>query len=77
VADGTYYATITAIRDYGTIVAVHLTRGGPVFFDHRPFGWLVEDRCGGDASQLIGVKARERDIEGVQTLQFEDEEGEF
>jgi hypothetical protein len=49
--------TVTGIEDHGTIVIVRLTTAAgldfPIFFDHRPFHWLLEGE-GCMAQELLG-----------------------
>ena len=52
--------TILDVQDHGTIVIVYLDaeehRVVPIYFDHRPFGWLLDgEGCG--AEELIGRTA--------------------
>lgn len=66
------YTTITACVNHGTIIAVHLAQGSPVYFDHRPFGWMVDAR---GADNIIGARVRRAySPEGGESLVFEDEE---
>ena len=61
-----YYSTITHVSDHGTIQGVHLKNGTTVYFDHRPWRWLVESR--GGLENVIGARARR-----VDTGECEDE----
>lgn len=66
------YQLITRIVDHGTIVAVHLSKGRIVYFDHRPFGHMVEAR--GGIENVGGQRVRYIDHGEFETLAFEDEE---
>lgn len=67
------YTTITGFTNHGTIIAVHLKSGPSVYFDHRPFGHMVEAR--GGLQNILGQRARRVDTGEVETIEFEDEEG--
>lgn len=55
--DAPEYTTITGISDHGTIVCVHLAdHPRPIYFDHRPFGWMWDAR--GGRAGLIGARVR-------------------
>lgn len=63
--------TITDVANHGTIVVVFLQTEDdgvvPVYFDHRPFRWLLEaERC--TPGELVGRSAR---FDG-EVLSFED-----
>lgn len=67
------YTTIRRVEDHGTIVAVHLAQGAPVYFDHRPFHHLFEERGGWGG--IINARVRRvEDGQGGEAIQFEDEE---
>lgn len=67
------YTSIRRVENHGTIVAVHLAQGAPVYFDHRPFHWLFEARGGWD--NIIGARVRRvEDDQGGESIVFEDEE---
>jgi hypothetical protein len=51
---------VTSVADYGTIVVLWVTSAEgqtvPVYFDHRPFRWLLDaERC--TAGELVGRHA--------------------
>lgn len=64
------YFTVRSITNHGTIVALHLEGRSPVYFDHRPFGWLWEERQG----NVVGCRVQVVDVEeGAESVVFEDE----
>jgi hypothetical protein len=56
----TITGTILDVQDHGTIVILtldsHDGRIVPIYFDHRPFGWLLEGE-GCSADDLVGRSA--------------------
>ena len=68
--------TISHIHDHGTIVIVYVTPEAgadvPIYFDHRPFGWIVDGEGHGDATNLIGRPIEVTDGEDGQTVEFLD-----
>lgn len=66
-----YYVAVRRIVDHGTIVEVVLSKGR-VYFDHRPFRWMVEAR--GGLKNVINQRCRVIDEDGCESILFEDEE---